>query len=209
MKIDSKRLVINNNKFFMTVLFMTDSRGRDYLKFSFGKKMRHATTYSALQSSLNVTSLDESLAIEQKSVLVGFQREISYYLESKKLEIKDEIKSGSITRTFYDVKCPSESYLFTLLVNDLDELKDMSPNKDGWLIDQNLNSSSLALTFSFADKSGQPMALEQYISDKRCCVKFPFELPNHSKLFLTVTSTDKRIQKNTVMIVPHKVTKRS
>jgi len=199
-----RRFIIGKNRHFCDFLIVIDSKGRPSLKFSFPIKIKSFNLFAKIKRPY----LIPEKMICKKIIDQGASLEISYKSLNKKLELKHEIKDGSIERILYDVDIPTTCPLFEIRISNIEILPIITPKISDIMLTLG-NGNNFILVFSFEDKNGN--FWDDVLMKGKTGKKMILDLPNFSPEKICIISTpDDGILRSPGgfgILIPHKVTK--
>jgi len=188
-----KRILLRGKLHLADLLYFSDARNRYHFKCSFKNKVSPLRTWKKHFGELE--TLDFKNPHTTKSVKDGQSLEVSFKFQDCKLEIKREVKGGSIERSFYKVIVPTERNLFTVIINNQEGLNQVSPTENDMVVlDKNLKDQ-IALVFSFVSAKGKPI-MDPIINTsvgKQFILSFPDQSTEFDKIYLAIVKFDKFI----------------
>ncbi len=203
-----KRIILNKNLHLADLLYLIDSRGRHSFKCSFKNKVSPLKTWKKHYGGLR--KLDFKHPHTTKIVDGGESLEISFKFADNIIELKREIKHGSIDRSFYIVEMPITRNLFTAIIRNQELLGTINPSNEDIVIDYLGLRDQIALVFSFEGENGKPhMDRDKnvYIG-KQILLEFPEQ--KLRRLHIAVINDDNPIHNlDCVIAIPHEPTKRT
>jgi hypothetical protein len=203
-----KRLLVDDKRYLGNLLFLTLHDGKAVLKITFKNKIARMRvwerSFKALREFLFPTpQLD-------KKIEKGESFDISYNFGSRKLEIKQEIAGGEISRMFYDVTHPIDRHLFTIHLGHKHLLSEVIPAEDDIVLSTADYGEQIAIVFSLTGVEGKGFMDPNLPSSARVGRTIKIDLPNGEALFIGVAPDDHSLGDGDFLLTaPHPETKRS
>ena len=151
------RLTIGKDRHLGTLLIYKDFADRKSLKLSFPHKFIGVDFLGEQKRDAESYNMGNADAL--KWTPKGSTLELSYKFNNKKLEVKNEIKKGSIERRFFDIAIPAMSPLFLIRLKDISILPMVAPEKadaQNMDISGGLQCKNFLIEFSFEGADGEP-----------------------------------------------------
>lgn len=189
--VSSKRIIIGADRLLGTLLVIQDTLGRPSIKFSLAGKSAVVELYD--KPDRDDATFDLSKLVTSKIIPKGASLEFSYKPNNQKLEMKSEVRGGSIERSFYDVIVPAICPLFMVRVSDTSVLPRITPTRDDLLISAPLQSGdeNFVVTFSLEAANGDPWVDVLSVGKDRASTTLLLPLFAPRKFFINVTNNDK------------------
>ena len=152
MILNKLRILLDGNRYFGNLLTMELHRGNHAIKFDFKNKVKKMKVWER-----SFVALKDFLFLDpqvEKKVRKGESCEITYHVEGRKLEIKEEIAGGDISRRLLDVPHPLNNHLFTIHFRGMDILREVEPATDDLIFSQKGFSDQVAIIFSLVNADG-------------------------------------------------------
>jgi len=180
-----RRLILQGNRYFGSLIYFIDSKGRGCLKFTCKLKIGKAVLWRQKNGEEKVVLKNP----RNKAVSL----DISYKYTDSLLEIKSEEKGNLPEPVFIPVKLPPDCYLFSLRVKNLDALSIVSLKKDDIILNSPDNSSEVVLFVSFTNESGKGF-IDPIYMDKSGIMVFVDIPVNHIYNKIAIAITDKNLK---------------
>lgn len=152
MTIKKIRILLDGNKYFANLLAIKLHRGTYAIKFAFRDKIGRVKAWERSFVLLRDFLFPDPQI--EKRVPKGESWEITYHVEGRKLEIKQEIAGGEISRRMLDVPEPISSHLFTVHFRRMDILREIEPTVDDLVFSPKGFSEQVAIIFSLVNAEG-------------------------------------------------------
>lgn len=201
-----KRIILRKNLHLADLLYLIDTKGRYSLKFSFKSKLKPIRTWKKHYGGLK--KLDFNHPHTEKIVEDGESLEISFKFADNRLEVKREVKKGSIDRSFYIVEMPISKSLFSVIIRNPERLRPIkSPNKDDIVINDPELRDQMALVFSFEGQEKKPFM--DGIVDAEFGRELIIQLPEQelNLLHIAIVKDNNPIRYDSMIVIPHNPTK--
>ncbi|MCH7828728.1 hypothetical protein IH982_02600 [Patescibacteria group bacterium] len=201
-----KRIILNKNLHLADLLYLIDSQGRYSFKCSFKNKISPVRTWKKHYGGLEKLDFEQPHTV--KKVEDGESIEISFKFKDNKIELKREIKDGSIDRSFYLVEMPITRNLFTVIIRNQESLKSIKPSNEDIIIDHPELKDQVAIVFSFEGKTeeGEMKPIMDTIVNARVGKQYLVQFPEQElrRLHIAVVKDNNPMPDSDCLIaIPH------
>lgn len=146
------RVLLDGNRYFGNLLVLQLHHGTHAIKFAFRDKVGRVKEWERSFVMLRDFLFPDPQV--EKRIPKGESWGITYHVEGRKLEIKEEIAGGEISRRLLDVPNPINSHLFTIHFRNMDILREITPTDDDIIFSPKGFGEQVAMIFSLVNANG-------------------------------------------------------